>query len=187
MKEVFSLLKDRERQRIRLLVLLLLVGAVFLLVVSSVQRRGFVRLQDRLQARQQVLAELEAKRTASAEEWAMWQASYRDIEELKKTCFYRGKEDLNQLRLDLEKILAEAGVSAKYLKYDYSNPGKNKIEKVNISFTFVGSYIILRRFLEVVERFPRFLMLEKVDFARVSAEGSVLELRIVLAGYYENP
>jgi len=187
MKEVFSQLSDRERQRIRLLVLLLFVGVVFLLVVSSVQRRSFMRLQNRLQARQQVLAELETKRAASTQEWAMWQASYRDIEELGKTYFYRGKEDLNQLRLDLEKILAEAGVNAKFLKYDYSTPGKNKVEKVNISFTFVGSYIILRRFLEVVERFPRFLMLEKVDFARVSAEGNVLELRIVLAGYYEIP
>ncbi|MGQ9672571.1 MAG: hypothetical protein ACUVV5_05490 [Candidatus Aminicenantales bacterium] len=186
MKEFFKLLNKAEKKQLRLLSILLLAGVLFLLIISLGQRRSFFSLKNRLQARQKVLAEVEGKRAQAVEAWARWQASYRDIEELKKTYFYQGQNDLHELRLDLEKILAEGGVSAKSLQYDYSQPGKGLVDKVDIRFTFVGSYVILKKFLEVVERFPKFLMLEKIDFARISQDGSILELRIVLAGYYEN-
>ncbi len=186
MKEFFSMLNERERKKLRLLGLLLVVGVLFLLVISLGQRRSFGRLQNLLQARQKILAEVKEKQAKSDEEWSRWQGSYEDIKELEDTYFYRGENGHNQLRLDLEKIMAEAGVSAKFLKYDYSRPGKETGAKVSISFTFVGSYAMLKKFLEVVEYFPKFLMLEKIDFARISGEGNILELKIVLAGYYEN-
>ncbi len=184
MKELFSLLDEREKSQLRWLGLLLIAGLLFLSVFALGQRRSFFSLKDRLLARQKVLTEIEAKRTKRAEEWAKWQGSYHDLEELKKTYFYQKEDDHNQLRLDLEKIMDEAGVSAKFFKYDYSSPGKEMAAKVSISFTFVGSYALLKRFLQTLEQFPKFLMLEKIDFARISGEENTLELRIVLAGYY---
>lgn len=186
MKEYFSLLNEGERKKLRLLSLLLVVGVLFLVFVLFGQRRSFHSLQGRLLARQKVLTETEAKRAQSAGEWARWQGAYRDIAELEKTYFYQAGGDLQQLRLDLENVFAEAGLSARVLKYDYSRPGRETIDKVSISFTFIGSYAILKKFLEVVERLPKFLMVEKIDFARISGEGSILELRVVLAAYYES-
>jgi len=185
MKELFSLLTESEKKRLRGAAMLFIAGLLFLLIIGLGERRSFFSLEHRLQARKKVLTEVEEKRAKAAAEWARWQASYQDMEELEKTYFYRGLNDLHQMRLDLEKIMAEAGVSVKALKYDYSRSRKEKIDKININFNFVGSYVILKKFLEVVEKFPKFLMLEKVDFARIAGDGSILELRIVLAGYYE--
>lgn len=185
MKELFSLLTESEKKKLRGVALLLIAGVIFLIIMVLGERRSVFNLENRLQARQKVLAEAQDKRAKAAADWAKWQATYRDIEELEKSFFYRGPSDLHQLRLDLEKIMAEAGVSAKTLKYDYSPSKKETIDKIQINFNFVGSYVILKRFLEVVERFPKSLMLEKIDFARIAGDGQVLELRIVLAGYYE--
>jgi len=55
-----------------------------------------------------------------------------------------------------------------------------------ISFDIKGSYLSLKRFIHSVEEFPKFLLIEKIDFLNIDARGNVLELRVVLAGYYES-
>jgi Tfp pilus assembly protein PilO len=186
MKELFDQLDEREKNWVRLLSLLVLLVLVFLLLISLGQRRSYVRLLSRLEQREKVLAELETKRASSAAEWARWEDAYRDIEELRKSYFYKAEEGINQLRLDLQKIFAQSGISAQSIRYDYASLEEGKVKKTNASFTFTGSYLILKKFLEVVEQFPRFLMLEKIDFLKISGEGSVLELKINLAGYHES-
>lgn len=186
MKELFNQLDEREKSRVRLLSLLVLLSLVFLLLVSLGQRRNYVRLLSRLEAREKFLAELETKRASSASEWARWEGAYRDIEELRESYFYKHEEGINQLRLDLEKILAQSGISARSIQYEYASLEGGHIKKISASFTFTGSYLILKKFLEVVERFPRFLMLEKIDFLKISGEGSLLDLKINLAGYHES-
>ncbi len=186
MKELYNQLDEREKNWVRLLSLLVLLSLAFLLLVSLGQRRSYLRILSRLEAREKALAELEAKRAWGAAEWARWEEAYRDIEELKGLYFYKAEEGINQLRLDLQKILAQSGVSAQSIRYEYASLEEGVVKKTSASFTFTGSYLILKKFLEAVEQFPRFLMLEKIDFSKISGEGSVLELRINLAGYHEN-
>ena len=61
-----------------------------------------------------------------------------------------------------------------------------EVGKINVTFTFTGSYPILKRFLQTLEQFPKFLLLEKVDFLKIRGDGTMLELRIILAAYYAN-
>jgi Tfp pilus assembly protein PilO len=186
MKELFDQLDEREKNQLRLLSLLVLLSLVFLLLVSLGQRRSYVRLLSRFEAREKFLAELETKRASSAADWTSWEAAYRDIEELRGSYFYRQEEGINELRLDLEKIFAQCGINAQSIRYEYVSLEKGQVNKTNVSFNFAGSYLVLKKFLEVVELFPRFLMLEKIDFLKISGEGSVLELKISLAGYHES-
>jgi Tfp pilus assembly protein PilO len=186
MKEISSPLRENERKLLRLLSLLLLFVLVFFFFVSLGQRRGCLRLVSELQAREKVAADAEKFRAASAEEWARWEQAYQDMEDLKKTYFYKEEEGVNELRLDLQKIFAEAGITARSLRYNYVSLEKEKVKKINVTFTFSGSYLILKKFLGTIERFPKFLLLEKIDFMKVSGEGSLLELRIILTGYYES-
>ncbi len=186
MKELFNQLNEGEKKIIRLLGLLVLLVLVFLLVVSLGQRRSTVRLLGRLEVREKALAELETRRVSSADEWARWEGAYRDIDELRKAYFYGEEEGMNELRLDLEKILSESCLSASSIRYDYGSLEGGKIKSTSVGFTFSGSYLNLKKFLEVVERFPKFLMIEKIDFLKISGEGSRLELRISLTGYHEN-
>lgn len=186
MKELFSQLDEREKNQVRLLSLLVLLSLLFLLLISLGQRRGYVRLLSRLDAREKVLAEQETKRASSAAEWARWEGAYRDIEDLRVSYFYKAEEGINQLRLDLQKIFTQSGINAQSIRYEYASLEGGKVKKTNASFTFAGSYLILKKFLEAIEQFPRFLMLEKIDFLKISGEGSVLELKINLTGYHES-
>jgi Tfp pilus assembly protein PilO len=186
MKEIFNVLNENERRLLRLLVLSLLFVLVFFFLVSLGQRRGYLDLKSELQVREKVASEAAKSRNASAEEWARWEEAYRDMVELKKTFFFKENEGVNELRVDLQKILAESGIAARSIRYNYANLEKGSFKRINVTFTFTGSYLILKRFLDTIERFSKFLLLEKIDFMKVSAGGSVLELRIILAGYYES-
>lgn len=183
MKEIFSYLNESERKVVRLLFLLLLLVVLFLFFVSLGERRGYFELRSELQAREKVAAEAANSRMASVEQKSRWEQAYRDMDDLKKTYFYK-EEGVNELRLDLEKIFAESGITARSLRYNYATLEKESINKINVTFTFTGSYLILKKFLDTIERFPRFLLLEKIDFMKISGEGNILELRIILAGYY---
>lgn len=185
MKEAFNLLDDIEKKRLRLLGLLVFLIIVFFAFVSMGERRSYHSLTSGLQAREKAFAAVEKKRAASAEEWAGWEQAYRDIEDLKKTYFYQEKDSINVLLRDLQKVFFEAGINARSLKYAYRDLEKKTVKRVDVSFMFNGSYLILKKFLETVERFPKFLVLEKIDFMKISGEGSLLELKIMLAAYHE--
>jgi Tfp pilus assembly protein PilO len=186
MKEIFEGLNEGERKQLSLLSLGLVLVLSFLFIASLGQRRGYLGALGDLKAREKETADIEKTRVASAEEWGRWEQAYRDIEDLKKTSFFKEEQGVNELRLDLQKILAESGITARSLRYNYISLSKEKLNKINVIFTFTGSYMILKKFLDAVERFPKFLLLEKIDFIKISGEGNLLELRIFLAGYNES-
>jgi len=186
MNELFSALDEKERTRLRLLGLLFLFALFVLFFFSFGQRRSYKLSVERLQVREKAASAAEAKQVESAARWARWQEAYQDIKDLKEKFFYQEGEEASELRLDLQKIFSEAGISARSYRYNYINLEKERISKVNVTFTFIGSYPILKRFLQTLEQFPKFLLLEKIDFVKIGGDGTMLELRIVLAAYSAN-
>ncbi len=186
MIEIFSVLNENEKRLLRVLALAFLLVLAFFVFFSLGQRRRYLGLESDLQVREKVASEATGSLSASAEECSRWEQAEQDMAELKKRYFFKETEGLNELRVDLQKILAESGIALRSIRYNYMNLEKGSFRRVNVTFTFTGSYPILKRFLDTVERFPKFLVLEKIDFIKVSAGGNVLELRVVLAGYYES-
>jgi Tfp pilus assembly protein PilO len=186
MKEVFSVLNDKERRQLTLLSLLLIFALAFFFLVSLGQRRGYQHLAGRVETRAKNLAEAEKKLASASAQWAAWEQAYKDLAELKEQYFYKDAEGVNSLRLDIQKILADSGISAGRIRYEYVDRAREREKLIAVKFTFTGSYFILRRLVETVERFPKFLLLEGIRFVRVSNEGNLLELEITLAGYYES-
>jgi Tfp pilus assembly protein PilO len=186
MNGLFSALDEKERTRLRLLGLLFLVALFVLIFFSFGQRRSYQLFVESLQERDKAAAAAEAKRVESTVGWAQWQEAYQDIKDLKEKFFYHEGKEVSELRLDLEKIFSEAGISTRSYRYNYVSLEKERIGKINVTFTFIGSYPILKRFLQALEQFPKFLLLEKIDFLKIGGDGTMLELRIVLAAYYAN-
>jgi Tfp pilus assembly protein PilO len=186
MNGLFSALDEKERTGLRLLSLLVLVALFVLVFFSFGRRRSYQLLVERLQGRDKAAAEAGAKLVESTAEWAQWQEAYQDIKDLKEKFFYHEGEEASELRLDLQKVFSESGISARSYRYNYVSLEKEKIRKINVTFTFTGSYPILKRFLQTLEQFPKFLFLEKIDFLKIGGDGTMLELRIVLAAYYAN-
>jgi Tfp pilus assembly protein PilO len=184
MNELFSALDDREKGRLRLLSLLVLTALFVLVFFSLGQRRSYRLAVERLQERNKTAAAAEAKLAESQALWARWQDAFQDIKDLKEKRFYHEGDEVRELRLDLQKIFTESGINARTYRYRYENLGKQKIGRVDVTFAFIGSYPILKRFLQTLEQFPKLIHLEKIDFMKIAADGNVLELRIMLAAYY---
>jgi hypothetical protein len=186
MNGFFSVLDERDRARIRLLALLLLLALFVLIFFSLGQRRSYRLLVQRLEGREKAAAAEKVKQAEGDVKWAQWQKAYRDIKDLKVKFFYHEGEEASELRLDLQKVFSAAGISPRSYRYNYASLERERIKKINITFTFAGTYPILKRFLQTLEQFPKFLLLEKIDFLKIGGDGSMLELRIVLAAYYAN-
>ncbi len=184
MKDIFKAFSERERRRLRLLSLLLCLSLVFFFLVSLRERRSFLRLDESLTAQKAQFAKLDKERSAASTDRTKWAQAEKDLDELKAKYFYKEKDGVNALRLDLQDLLAKSGISARTLKFDYFDFDRERAKKVSVTFNFTGTYPLLKRFLEMVEQFPRFLYLERLDFVRIMGGGNTLELRVVLAAYY---
>jgi len=186
MNEFFSALDERDRTRLRLLGLLFLIAFFVLIFFSFGQRRGYRLLAQRLEGREKTAAAEKLKQAEADVKWAQWQKAYRDIKDLKDKYFYHEGEEASELRLDLQKVFSAAGITSRSYRYNYANLEKERIKRINVTFTFTGTYPILKRFLQTLEQFPKFLLLEKIDFLKIGGDGTMLELKIVLAAYYAN-
>ena len=185
MKEIVDLLTRRDK---RVLIVLAVVLAVFLVfdvfVAQARKGRYFAALESRSQADstyQKAQAQLDSKR----EEWGQWEEAMADLGALRKEYLYSKAVVATQMRLDLEKILQQTGFFVPAMDYEYEEFEREKLEKVRISFMITGPYDRIKRFIHAVENFPKFLVLEGVDFLDIAAGSAILKLRIHLAGYYE--
>lgn len=186
MREIFSLLEEKERKTLRVLSVFLVGAALFLILASFPQKRSYVKTLTQLEDKQSEYQHFSGITVQKDNEWRQWQEAYQDIVELKKSHFYSGKDAVKQMRLDIQRLLSRARIPSSQKKYNYIEFKQEKIKKMNVSFNIRGTYQSLKRFIQSVEEFPKFLIVEKIDFLDIDSAGSVLELKIVLAGYYES-
>jgi Tfp pilus assembly protein PilO len=185
MKELIDLLDKREQRITALLCFLLGAALLFFLLVSLPQKMHYLKTVSSLRSKEKSYEIAAQKTSEKREEWLKWQQTRKDLEEIRNKYFYE-KEIQPKLRLDLERIFSEAGVHLSSIEYGYSELKKEKVNKVNITFNLRSSYSSLKRFIHLVETFPKFLVIEKIDFVSIESAQEILELRVVLAGYYES-
>lgn len=107
------------------------------------------------------------------------------MDELKRTRFYSDVQGFQDLRLDLQALFDAAGVTVGDIVYGHTDYPRDGLHRVSVEFSFNGSYASLKLFLDRVERFPKFLFVEKIDFQNIGLRPGLLELKITMAGYYE--
>lgn len=186
MKEIFNILDQKERKIIGLLSLLLL-GALFFLFFSAIGEKGsYFHSLDSFSKKKKDYENLSKDQSQKEGEWLRWQEARKDMDEIRAKYFYKDNDTFQQIRLDLQKIFNQAGIHVSQFKYDYAQLENENVNKVIVSFNLKGSYFSLKRFLNSVEEFPKFLIIEKIDFLNIEAQGGLLGLRILLAGFYES-
>lgn len=187
MREQFSThLDERDRKWLGILTALLAISLVFLLFVSLRERNSYYRTARTHTVEKENFEKVKEARAESERQWRLWEEAKQDYDVLKTDYFYRERDVIEAFMQDLRNVFSESGIYVSRIKYDYVDIGKVKMRKINATFNFSGSYLMLKRFLGVVERFPKFLILEKIDFVDIADGGNSLELKIILAGYYEN-
>jgi hypothetical protein len=183
MNALFDRLNDEERRTLGRLGLAALLAAVVFLVL-------FVRLRVGLESDRTALFRLteSAQKTVRARdearaEWKRWEQAGLDLRELRTTYFY-DEEGVQVLRQDLQHIFALAGTSITDLNYGYSDLEKEKVRKTLVTFTYSGTYAGLKKLLAVLEAFPKFLVIEQIEFPKTGSGGERLNAKLTLAGYY---
>ncbi len=108
-----------------------------------------------------------------------------DIAELKEKYFYSAKDGITRLRRDLQKIFSESRIRASNKRYEYFPAKKvERMKVVRVRFQTFSSYNDLKKFIHSVEIFPKFLLLDKIDFLDLDSSGGGIKLNVSLTGYY---
>ncbi|HPW17920.1 MAG TPA: GspMb/PilO family protein [Candidatus Aminicenantes bacterium] len=184
MNALFDLLDDGERRTLgRLGLAALVLLAVFLVLLVRV-RGGLVRDRKLVMRSQEAALKAGQARDEARVRWRLWEDAGRDLAELRAGYFYETQESGQALRDDLQKVFAQAGTVITDLAYSYSDLEKEQVRKTVVTFTYTGTYAGLRRLLAVLEAFPKFLVIENIDFPRTGSGGERLSAKFTLAGYY---
>lgn len=184
MREIFNILDPKERKIIGVLCLLVLMALFLLFIVALGEKRTYRQALHSFADKKENHQKFIQTQNQKKEEWLRWQEAEYDIDEIGKNYFFKDNDVFQQIRHDIRKILNQAGVRVYRIKYDYTEIEDKKVKKMNVSFNLRGSYFSLKRFLDAVEEFPKFLMIEEINFLNIEAQQGTLELRILLAGYY---
>lgn len=184
MKELIRLLNGRERRTLGVLAAASILALLALVFVAAAEMRNYRRADASARTLAADLVKAEAERDEAGNEARRWEEAGRDLEKLRTERFYDETREIRALRLDLERIFGEAGIRVSKIAYRYSDMEKGKMKKVVAGFTFGGTYGGLKRFLSVIERSPKFLTIERIDFPNTGQETGALQLKIELAAYY---
>jgi hypothetical protein len=184
MNALIDLLNDRERRTLARLGLAVLVALVVCLALFVRFRAGLERERTASFRLHETAQKTLLARDKARAEWARWEDAGRDLAELRAGYFYEEGAGVQTLRQDLQQIFALAGTTITDIAYGYSDMEKEKVRKTLVTFTYTGTYAGLKRLLAVLEAFPKFLVIEKVEFPRTGSGGERLSAKLTLAGYY---
>lgn len=184
MNVLFDLLDDRERRSLARIGLAAIVALAVCLLLFARFRIGLKNAQTQSFHLHEATQKAVQARDQSKAEWARWEEAGRDLAELRTGYFYEKGADVQTLRQDLEKIFLQAGTSITDLSYGYSDLEKEKVRKTVVTFTYSGTYAGLKRLLAKIEDFPKFLVIERLEFPRTGSGGERLSAKLTLAGYY---
>jgi len=184
MNAIFRVLNGGERRTVGRLALAAVLAAVLGFVLAARQRSGWLEASGSLVRTQEELLKAEDSLAQAKAEWLRWQQARRDLVSLEESYFYDGKTCVTALMQDLQVIFRQAGASVSQIGYSYDNIARGRYGRVVVDFNYSGTYGSFKKFLSTVERFPKFLAVEKIDFQNVGSSGGPLSLRITMAGYY---
>ena len=163
----------------------LFLALLFLFVVALGEKRSHYESLDNLAFKRESAKEIEKTRQDKNTEWLKWQKTLDDMKALKEKYFYKEEEGISPLMRDTQQILNNARIRVSQKRYDYADIVEGMYRIVRITFETTGSYTALKKFVHSVETFPRFLVVQKIDFLDVDPFSGGLKVQIALLGYYE--
>jgi len=184
MKELFNLLTDGERRAAAIAAAVAGVAACILIYAAVGAHAAAVRAADAAGAAKVAYTALDRERAAALKDWQAWTDAAKDLAGFRADRFYDGTKGLQEMRMDLQRIFDAAGVPASDIAYGYIDLVKGAVQRVNADFRFTASYAVLKGILDTVERSPRFLHVERVDFLGQTKQPGAMDLRVTFAGYY---
>lgn len=184
MNRIFERFSHKERKALVRLTAACLIALAVGLSVFMRFKGGYFDAKDSLAKLENDHVKVVRALEEAESEWLRWQEALADLEMLGTEYFYSAEEEITSLRLDLQRLFALAGVTVSDIGYGYSDLDKEQARKTVVTFSYRGSYAGFKRLLGIIEGFPRFLVIERLDFQRTGSDGGPLICKLTLAGYY---
>jgi Tfp pilus assembly protein PilO len=165
--------------------LVFVLALLFLFAVALRERRSYFESLDLVTVKKESARKMEEEKRERNTELLKWQQTLTDIKELKTKYFYKEEEGISPLMRDIQQILNGARIRVSQKKYDYADLNEGVYRMVRVSFETTGSYAAMKRFIHAVEEFPRFLVVQKIDFLDVDPLSGGLKIQVALVAYYE--
>ena len=184
MKELINLLGRKERRVLRLLIYSLFAALVLVLAGGVWQRSRFFRAQAALTAEQKTFEREDAKHRDFTAWQTLWTEARRDLAEMKGKSLYDEADLVTVLRVDLDRLLRDAGLVVSKFDYNYDADSRMAVARVAIAFEAKTVYPAVKRLFGLLEVFPKLLVVEGLSFPRTAKGQSGLNIRVTLAAYY---
>jgi Tfp pilus assembly protein PilO len=184
MNGLFEFLDRKDRRILGVLSLFLILSLLYLFVVALGAKRAYVDSYNQLAVRKESARKSEKTRQEKNVEWLKWQRTLEDMKELKAKYFYKEEEGISPLMRDTQQILNSARMRVSQKRYDYADLKEGMYRVVRITFETTGSYTDLKKFIHSVEAFPRFLVVQRIDFLDVDSFSGGLKVKVALVAYY---
>jgi Tfp pilus assembly protein PilO len=187
MKELFDLLDSKERRILVVLCVLLVSVLILHSGFALKQKKMYFRSLDTLSSQQTELELLKKRSRDKKREWLKWEEARKDVLEIEEEYFYKEDRNVNELRVDLMKIFLQSGIRVtSELRFDYAEAREEDMKIARVKFSLTGTYFDLKKFIHQVEIYPKFLMIDNIDFVDIDTQTGSMELNVELAGFYEN-
>ncbi|MFH1945611.1 MAG: hypothetical protein ABIK95_08310 [Acidobacteriota bacterium] len=184
-KGLYDRLNGREKLLFGAGIGLFAAALLFLFFIASHSKREYHRAMKQEQLVRQRVEALEQELSKRREALNTWDSALEDLQTLRDNHLYSREEALLQIRLDMEKIFQANDIFIPDLEYDYETSPDSGLGFIKLGFIMTTDYNRLKRFIHAVESFPRFLMLEKIDFLEIDSGSGRLRLKLHVTGCYE--
>ncbi len=185
MKNLFERWTAKERRAAAILAVAGAAGLLVLLYTALQERPAATRYSDRLSEIERDFRRLSPIWAKAKTDRDLWREAAQDMDELKRTRFYSEVKGFQDLRLDLQALFDTSGIVVGDIAWGHTDYPREGLRRDTAEFVFNGAYAALKSFLDRVERHPKFLFVEKIDFQNIGLQPGMLELKITMAGYYE--
>ena len=185
MRNLFERLTATERRAALILAAVAAAGLFVFLYAFIQERPAAARDSGRLSEIERDYRRLSPIWAKTKADMALWREAARDMENLKQTRFYSDVKGFQDLLPDLHALFDAAGIVVGEIAFGYTDYQREGLRRVSAAFVFNGTYAALKTFLDRVERHPRFLFVEKIDFLNIGLQPGMLDLKINMAGFYE--
>ena len=182
----FDIRQHGRRVLIGLVVLVVANLAVALLFVQP-KVREYRTIRDQYEPRRLELRQFKKLVETREAYLAALDGAEQDLATLRKDVLSTKDRRMVRVQLELAELTRQFGVALERVDYRNDVLAGEGLEYYAMIVPLEGGYTNLRKFIEAVEESEEFLVIESVALDQAKDGGSLLQLNITLATYFEAP
>jgi hypothetical protein len=180
-------IRQNGRTILAVMLALLALNAIVLAVVVRPKVRDYRIVEEESKPRLERLKERTREVTEREEFLAALNQAETDLETMRTEVLATKATRLVEAQLKVAELAEQFNIQLRRVNFDNEELEDEGLERVAWVVPLEAGYSNLRRFIQAVEGSGEFLVIERVALDRARDGGSLLQLQITLATYFDAP